>query len=206
LGKEPWVWPVIGSEEEKIALIVSANVKRRHLTVQQRAAVAAELSEKLTEAAKARQLAGTPASTDAKGKAVEQAAKMVGGVSPASVERAKRRMREDPEAHELAKAGKLPKAKPERITTPKRDGKSEVAAPKSGRVDPIEALRSLELALAGKFNADAWVADLSEWRKHDVKKTVHELRFKLHLIEEAFSPFGASADELDELDEQRARA
>jgi len=35
-------------------------------------------------------------------------------VSPASVKRAKQRMREDPEAHALAKAGQLPKKKPSR--------------------------------------------------------------------------------------------
>jgi ParB-like chromosome segregation protein Spo0J len=101
-----------GPEEAKVALIISENVHRRHLTVLQRAAVAAELTEKLTEAAQARQKTGKPAAPEAKGTAAEQAAKMVGGVSARSVERAQKRMREDPAAHAQAKAGTLPRAKP----------------------------------------------------------------------------------------------
>jgi ParB-like chromosome segregation protein Spo0J len=60
LGKDPWVYPFHGTEEEQIALIISANIKRRHLTIQQRAAVAADLAEKLAEAAAERERAGKP--------------------------------------------------------------------------------------------------------------------------------------------------
>jgi ParB-like chromosome segregation protein Spo0J len=107
LGIEPKVETFHGTEAEKIALVMSENVHRRHLTLDQRKAIAADLAEKLAEAARARMVAGTLAPTDAKGKATEQAAKMVGGVSSRSVERALHRKRTDPEAHEKAKAGTL---------------------------------------------------------------------------------------------------
>ncbi len=58
LGIEPKVETFTGTEAEKIGFIMSENIHRRHLTVQQRAAVAADLAEKLAEAAKERQLAG----------------------------------------------------------------------------------------------------------------------------------------------------
>jgi hypothetical protein len=112
LGLKPQTSTFHGSEGEKVALVMSENIHRRHLTVEQRAHIAVDLSEKLTEAAKQRQLAGRPlASNEAKGKAAEQAAKMV-GVSTSSVERAKKIKRTDPEAHALAKASrKAPKPK-----------------------------------------------------------------------------------------------
>jgi ParB-like chromosome segregation protein Spo0J len=90
---------------DPIAYVISANIRRRHLTTDQRAAFGAELAEKLAEAARARQLAGTLASNEAKGKAAEQAAKEV-GVSTSSVERATKRKKEDPEAHKQAKGGR----------------------------------------------------------------------------------------------------
>jgi ParB-like chromosome segregation protein Spo0J len=113
LGIEPETEVFRGTEAEKIALVMSENIHRRHLTTEQRAAIAAELSEKLAAAARDRMLAGTPAPTDARGKATEQAARMIGSVSPRSVERAKHRMRTDPAARAKAKAGNLPR-KPRR--------------------------------------------------------------------------------------------
>ena len=127
LGRPPQTIPFHGDEEAKLALIISENVKRRHWSTKQRAAVAAELAEHLAEAAKQRQLAGKPVDPKDKGTAVAQAAKQVGGVSARSVAYARKRMREAPEAHALAKAGKLPKAKPATIKTPRAGGKGAYA-------------------------------------------------------------------------------
>jgi hypothetical protein len=126
-----------GTEEQKIALIMSENIHRRHLTTQQRGAIAAELAT-MKKGART-DLASVDAMSDA------QAAKVM-GVSEPTVERAKRRMREDPAAHELAKEGKLLKATPKtvrsrlRVTTTKipapvyvkQDGDSEVCTKPTG--------------------------------------------------------------------------
>jgi hypothetical protein len=60
LGKEAMTEKFHGTEEDKIKLVTSLNLKRRHLSVQQLAAVGAELAERLAEAARQRQLAGKP--------------------------------------------------------------------------------------------------------------------------------------------------
>jgi hypothetical protein len=60
LGLKPQTSTFHGSEAEKVALVMSENIHRRHLTVEQRAHIAVDLSEKLTEAAKQRQFAGRP--------------------------------------------------------------------------------------------------------------------------------------------------
>jgi ParB-like chromosome segregation protein Spo0J len=44
LGLEPSLKVFTGTEAEKVALIVSENIHRRHLTTEQRAAIAAELT------------------------------------------------------------------------------------------------------------------------------------------------------------------
>jgi hypothetical protein len=74
---------------------------------------------------------------------------MVGGVSTRSVERGIKRMREDPEAHEKAKANELRKAKPVKAstrmhTTGKYAGKEfTMPGPKPKEPDPIAALGAL---------------------------------------------------------------
>jgi ParB-like chromosome segregation protein Spo0J len=64
MGRGPQVQVFYGDESEKVALVMSENIHRRHLTTEQRAAIAAELSLKLAEAAKQRQLAGKPIASD----------------------------------------------------------------------------------------------------------------------------------------------
>ena len=142
---EPVVETFHGTEAEKIALVMSENIIRRHLTTAQRAAIAAELSEKLAAAARDRMLAGTPASTDARGKATEQAAKMVGGVSPRSVERAKALMRRDPGAHALAKTGTR---KPGRTgdTKPKQARATQEGEP-TERPENVDWLQAVRIAV-----------------------------------------------------------
>jgi hypothetical protein len=94
--------------------VVSENIHRRHLTPETRAEVAAKLADRLAEAARERQLAGKAIPEGApKGKAAEQAAAIVGGVSPRTVERARRRLR-DPEGHERAKVARRAQPKRER--------------------------------------------------------------------------------------------
>jgi hypothetical protein len=92
------------------ARIISKNLRRRHLTTDQRAAIAAEIAnrtrggDRKSEQIKASNGALVPV-TDA------QAAKLM-NVGERTVERAKARMRSDPEAHAKAKAGTLGRAKP----------------------------------------------------------------------------------------------
>jgi hypothetical protein len=83
--------------------VISANLRRRHLTTPQRAAIAAELAK--MQHGGDRTKASNDALTDA------QAARLM-AVSEPSVERAKRRMRTDSEAHAKAKAGTLPRKRP----------------------------------------------------------------------------------------------
>jgi ParB-like chromosome segregation protein Spo0J len=109
LALSPKVETFTGTEEEKVALVMSENLHRRHLTTQQRAAIAAEL------ATMKRGTRTDLPSHDAKsaGLSNAQAAKLM-GVSEATTERAKKRMREDPAAHAQAKAGTLPRRAPTR--------------------------------------------------------------------------------------------
>jgi ParB-like chromosome segregation protein Spo0J len=102
---EPRVQTFQGDEREKAALVMSENVHRRHLTTQQRAAIAAEL---------ATMKSGTRtdlASNGAKSEMSDADAAKVMHVSERSVERAKARMRIDPDSHAKAKAGTLKKRK-----------------------------------------------------------------------------------------------
>jgi ParB-like chromosome segregation protein Spo0J len=131
-----------GTEAEKIALILSENIHRRHLTTDQRAAIAADLTERLKVAASERPKAGkkTLASFEAKGKATAQAAKMT-GVSRATVERAVKRKKEDPAAHEAAKRGDKPKKSIAELTAEanKLVGKLKAKAPPEAPPDPDKA-------------------------------------------------------------------
>jgi ParB-like chromosome segregation protein Spo0J len=185
LGVEPRLETFAGTEAEKVALVVTENVHRRHLTTDQRAAIAAELAERLAGAAKERQRAGTSAPDGAKvGKATEQAAQMVGGVSARSVERAKARMKADPAAHEQAKAGKRPKVKA--APKPKAvdgDHKPAPAALKLRRVDPLVALRDLDAAWPRDLAA--WLGAIPAFQKRDVAGIARRLRGKLEQLEAA---------------------
>ena len=85
-------------------IVRSLNLTRRHLTTDQRAAIAAELVPAFAEAARQRQLAGKPVAEDQKGTAAEQAGREL-AVSEATVKRALARQRDDPGAHERARRG-----------------------------------------------------------------------------------------------------
>ena len=100
---------------DPLTFVVSANLHRRHLTTQQRAAIAAELATmKRTDTLQR----GPEASNDATGKMTDaQAAKPLR--AEPSTERAKQRMRTDLEAHAKAKAGTLGRRKPTKRRIPK---------------------------------------------------------------------------------------
>ena len=103
LGIEPkqrmYIPPLAGRELEaaNIAKVISLNLQRRHLTTQQRAAVAAELAT-MKRGGDRTGIASNDALTDA------QAAKLM-GVSERAWSAPSARMRDDPDAHEAAKAG-----------------------------------------------------------------------------------------------------
>jgi ribosomal protein L7/L12 len=94
--------------------VLSTNLRRRHLTTDQRAAIAVEI-------ANMRQGERTDLpSNEGKLKLSQPAAAGLMGVSVSSVERAAKRRREDPEGHEAAKARKkVSKPKPEPSSVPK---------------------------------------------------------------------------------------
>jgi hypothetical protein len=175
LGKEPQtVTRKFPDEAAKVAFVASLNLKRRHLTIEQRGAIAAELAEHLAQAARDRQLAGSTAAPEQKGKAAELAAKVVGGVSTRTVERARQRMKADPEAHEKAKAGKLGKTKPQ------PNGGDRASPPRKVNGDLVVALRALDLALPERFNVDAWLADLPKSQRDDALRIARDLVHRLN--------------------------
>jgi hypothetical protein len=95
-------WPHYGNGGA-LGYVLSRNLHRRHLTTEQRAAIAAELATMKSGART------DLASNDARSTMSDAQAAKALKVSESSVERAKKRMREDPEAHEQAKAGTRPK-------------------------------------------------------------------------------------------------
>ena len=129
-------------------------------------------------------LAGTPAPSVAKGKAAEQAANIVGGVSTRTVEGAITRKRTDSLAHEKAKAGKLPRKK---AVDGDRPAKYEnrpgyVMSPGKGTPDPVVALRTLELALPRRKQIDAWLARVPSPQRFDVIRLCRSLGDQLHAL------------------------
>jgi hypothetical protein len=119
------------------ARIASLNLRRRHLTTQQRAAIAAEMAtmgrggDRKSDQVKA----SNDALTDA------QAAKVM-AVSEPTVERAKRRMRADPEAHAKAKVGTLGRVKA-RARKPKPIDGDREPKPKPTKPDLAELVATL---------------------------------------------------------------
>ena len=103
---EPRYEEVVTSDP--VAYVISANIHRRHLTTQQRAAVGAELAN-MTKQDTLKQNT-TDVSNDTTEKVSTQQAADMMDVSKASVDRAKKRMKDDPAAHEAAKRGEKVKA------------------------------------------------------------------------------------------------
>jgi hypothetical protein len=121
-------WPHHGNGGP-LGYVLSQNLHRRHLTTDQRAAIAAELVT-MEPGDNQHTKADEPLSNDRPSPKLStaQAAGLM-KVSTASTSRAKKRMREDPEAHEKAKAGKLERKKPE--------PRKAVTIDTGGQPDPI---------------------------------------------------------------------
>ena len=90
------------SGTDPLAFVIAANLERRHLSTAQRAAIGAEMA-RMKEGRPSKQ---TPSNDGVSVPQIltAQAAALM-GVSTASIERAKARMRADPEAHERVKRG-----------------------------------------------------------------------------------------------------
>jgi hypothetical protein len=138
------------------AIVRSLNLTRRHLTTDQRAAIAAELVPAFAEAARQRQLAGVPVPPDQRGTAAEQAGREL-AVSEASVKRALVRQRTDPKAHEAAKRGERTRARTMARTRARTPGQTAAGA---GVTPPL--LRGLHLFRQGL--PSGWKADGSKER------------------------------------------
>jgi ParB-like chromosome segregation protein Spo0J len=140
---EPKAQTFYGDEREKAALVMSENVHRRHLTTQQRAAIAAEL---------ATMRSGTRTDLASHGATSEMSdadAAKVMHVSERSVERAKARMRTDPDAHAKAKAGTLKRKQPQ--SAPQRMRRQWDAMQKA-KPQPVEARTTNWLKTSGGSN------------------------------------------------------
>lgn len=100
-----------GDGSDPVAFVIAKNLRRRHLSESQIAMAAARLVEAHRESALARQLAGTLAPRDAKGKATERAAEAA-GVSPRTVERAVKVARDGtPELQHAVETDRIPVAR-----------------------------------------------------------------------------------------------
>ena len=173
---EPQTIVFRGSEEEKVALVISENIHRRHLSTQQRAAIAAELAT--MKRGTRTDLASNDA-TSSTGPSDAQAAKVM-RVSEKTVERAKSRMRSDPEAHAKAKAGTLGRRRPKH---PIREPKDAPAKPA-----PVADL-ALDLA---ELNAawprptlDAYLKTMTEQQAANIRAHLIDLRLKLGVVLQA---------------------
>jgi predicted XRE-type DNA-binding protein len=157
--------------------VISRNLMRRHLTTQQRAAIAAELAT-MRHGGDRTSKASNDALTDAR------AAELM-HISEPTVERAKRRLRTDPEAHQLAKAGKLPRAKPSAKTV---DGEATPTPKPPKREDLTVAIRAVALALElHQRKLSEWAETVPSFTKRDLASTVSRTRDQLADVEAELS-------------------
>jgi hypothetical protein len=179
-GIEPIMAEYTG--DDPLAYVISANIMRRHLTTQQRAAIAAELATMKSGART------DLASIDARSQLSDaQAAKLM-KVSEPSVERAKARMRIDPDAHEKAKAGTLARAKPTKPKPIDGDRAPEPVTKPPKREDLTVAIRGVALALnLHQRKLAEWAHTVPSFTKRDLLATVRQTREQLADVETALS-------------------
>jgi hypothetical protein len=105
LGLTPDFLEWAGKEKDILEQVISLNVKRRHLSSSQRAALAAELLPQFEKVGKQKQVEGGKGKkSEDKFRATEEVAKVVGS-SKGSVTIAKRVRKEDPDTFEKMKTG-----------------------------------------------------------------------------------------------------
>ena len=128
--------------------ILQRNIHRRHLTNAQRAAIAAELPT--IQHGGDRKSVNIKVSNDTliPGISIEQAADLL-SVPVVSVKRAKKRMKDDPEAHAAVKRGEKPKKHKEDDDMPNTSDR---------RLWPRTAIKAFE-SITGKLMGRAWIDD-----------------------------------------------
>ena len=199
LALEPTMRTFQGDEHAKVALVMSENVHRRHLTVQQRAAIAAELANMAHGTNRYEmKVEGSfdPSTPVAEAKPVMTIAAAANAmrVSEKTVKRAKNIMRTDPEAHAKAKAGTLGKAKPKHIRAKPVDGDA-APKPKSAATigaNLLEAMRQLQLDLSTAHramkNGSDWFGQMLPMHQKDLRALAEWLQAHLDDIWTATKP------------------
>ena len=185
-------------EAWKVAFVISRNLHRRHLTVQQRAAIAAELANMAHGTNRYEMKVegsfdpSTPV-TEAKPVMTIAAAAKAMRVSEKTVKRAKRTMRTDPEAHARAKAGTLGKAKRRRGRHPIREPVEP--KPKSTATigaNLLAAMRQLQLDLSTAHramkNGRDWFNQMPPMHQKDLRALAEWLQAHLDDIRTATKP------------------
>lgn len=162
-GVEPHFVEMNGNLESPVLYVISRNLHRRHLSVSQRACIAAEMVPMLREEAEKRQLSGkrddTLAPSGAKvddersGRSAAIAARAV-GVGETSVTRAVKAKRENPEGFEKVKRGEL-------SVTAAADGHTERPATGGDDKIPISSNKGQINANAQKRRMESGLSTLS---------------------------------------------
>jgi hypothetical protein len=177
--------------------VISRNINRRHLTTQQRVAIAAELATRKVgdnqhtlfevppEPAQNYAPSVDQLAAAAPVMSTEQAAKAM-KVSRRSVVAAKQRMRIDPAAHQKAKVGMLERKKP-RTSSPKNAGSDEKSPAK--QPDLVATIRNLNVAWPLSAIARA-VAEMDEGQRSELRQHLPDLAQKLQQLAEMVKSAG----------------
>lgn len=135
---------------DPVTYILQRNIHRRHLTTAQRAAIAAELPKAARGGDHGNQYTGGKVSNDTLPEiTIQQAAELL-AVGVATVNRAKARMKDNPEAHDAVKRGEKPKKHKEEDDV--RHNTSD------RRLWPRTAMKAFE-SITGKLMGRGWIDD-----------------------------------------------
>ena len=162
-GIEPKTEQYTGNPADIPALIISKNLHRRHLTTDQRAAIAAELTTMRLGDNQHAGPEGPPNGGPSLPKVSAAAAAKLMNVGERTVERAKHRKRLDPVAHEEAKRGDRPKKASTKSSTTKpsrRPTKPKVVTTTS---EPIVGVDYVFHEIAGFTHRIRFPSDVLKW-------------------------------------------
>lgn len=151
-GVEP-SYRELPSGTDPVKYILNRNIHRRHLTTDQRGAIAAELANMAVGSNPGKGHVVTEGGSNDPPSAIsiQQAADLM-NVSASKVKRAKARMKNDPEAHEAAKRGEKPK---------KQKGESGVRT--------YQTIRKVALTEYTKLTGETWG---EAWFRSNLKATI----------------------------------